>query len=207
MKGAKEADLVTAVLLYAMRCLAEGGQHALRSMGFGAREIGALKDLSLEDLYRVASLPAHCLAIRVDRKLFWPMMERLRLARESKMLQTELIQADAPFEMMRRFYGLGGREYTRQRRMLVASPAVGRPPEPDEEMAHRLWRALAPKLQSSGPDGPQPEVYLEVHRESGAPLRAVWNAAQRWLEYGDVYASETESTSETAASARDAEGA
>ena len=207
MKGAKEADLVTAVLLYAMRCLAEGDQHALRSMGFGAREIGALKELSLEDLYRVASLPAHCLTIRVDRKLFWPMMERLRLARESKVLQRELMQADAPFDMMRRFYGLGGREYTRQRRMLVASPAVGRPPEPDEETAHRLWRALAPRLQSSGPDGPGPEVYLQVHRASGAPLRAVWNAAQRWLEYGDVYAPGCESTGETATGAGDAESA
>lgn len=205
MKGAKEAELVTAVLLYAMRCLAEGDQHALRSMGFGAREIEALKDLSLEDLYRVASLPAHCLAIRVDRELFWPMMERLRQARESKALQRELVKADAPFEMMRRFFGLGGREYTRQRRMLVASPAVGRPPEPDEETAHRLWRALSPKLQAGGPDGPGPEVYLEVHRESGAPLRAVWNAAQRWLKYGDVYAPERQSTGESPAGAGDVE--
>ena len=201
MKGAKEAELVTAVLLYAMRCLAEGDQHALRSMRFGAREIEALRGLSLEDLYRVASLPAHCLAIRVDRKLFWPMMERLRLARESKALQRELIQADAPSEMMRRFFGIGGREFTRQRRLLLAPRAVGRPPEPDEETAHRLWRALAPRLQAGGPDGPGPEAYLEVHRESGAPLRAVWNAAQRWLEYGDVYTPEKRSSGKSPAGA------
>ena len=187
MSGSKEAELVTAVLLYASRCLAEGDQHALRAMRFGAKEVEALGELSVEDLYGVGSLQAHCLAIRLERKLFWTMIERLRALRESKALQKELIQADAPFEMMRRCFGLGGREYTRLRRMLVATPAIGRPPEPDEDTAHRLWRALAPSLESSGSEGPRPETYLAVHRETGATLRAVWNAAQRWLEYGDVY--------------------
>ena len=32
MSSNKEADLTTAVLLYAMRCLAEGDQQALRAM-------------------------------------------------------------------------------------------------------------------------------------------------------------------------------
>ena len=42
MIGTKEADLVTAVLLYAMRCLAEGDQYALRGMRFGPQEVEAL---------------------------------------------------------------------------------------------------------------------------------------------------------------------
>lgn len=33
--GTKESELVMAVLLYAIRCLAEGDQHALRGMNFG----------------------------------------------------------------------------------------------------------------------------------------------------------------------------
>ena len=183
----KESELLTAVLLYVMRCVAEGDQHALRAMCVGPKEIEALNELSLEDLYRVAPLRAHCLAIRLDRKLFWPMIERLRAQRESKDVQRDLIKADAPQEMMRRCFGLSGREYARLRRMLMASPAIGRPPEPDEDTAHRLWRELSPKLHSSGPGGPRPEAYLAVHRETGAPLRAVWNAAQRWLEHGDVH--------------------
>ena len=182
MSGTKESELVTAVLLYAMRCLAEGDQHALRAMRFGPKEIEALRQLRVEDLYRMASLPAHCLAIGLDRKLFWPMMERVRALRESSELQEALIKADAPLEMMRVCFGLGTREYTRQRRMLVATPAIGRPPEPDEATARRLWRELAPKLESSGPGGLQPEAYLAVHRETGVPVRAVWNAARRWIE-------------------------
>ena len=43
MEGTKESDLVTAVLFYAMRCLAEGDQAALRNMNFGIKEIEALR--------------------------------------------------------------------------------------------------------------------------------------------------------------------
>ena len=186
MIGTKEADLVTAVLLYAMRCLAEGDHHALRTMQFGPREIEALRELNLGDLYRVGSLKAHCLAIQLDREVFWPMLANLRAAREAEELQRDLIQADAPLEMMRRLFGVGSREYTRLRRMLALDPAVGRPPEPDEATSHKLWRALSVHLQSDADEALDPKHYLAVHEESGAPMRAIWTLVQRWLEYGDV---------------------
>jgi len=186
--GTKEADLVTAVLLYAMRCLAEGDQHALRAMQFGPKEIEALRELNLADLYRVGTLQAHCLAIRLDRDVFWPMIANLRATREAEEVQRDLIQADAPLEMMRSLFGVGSREYTRLRRMLALEPAVGRPPEPDEETSHKLWRALSAHLQPDADEALDPKQYLAVHVESGAPMRAIWNLAQRWLEYGDVYA-------------------
>jgi len=186
--GTKEADLVTAVLLYAMRCLAEGDQHALRAMQFGPKEIEELRGLDLADLYRVGSLQAHCLAIRLDRDVFWPMIANLRATREAEELQRDLIQADAPLEMMRSLFGVGSREYTRLRRMLALEPAVGRPPEPDEATSHKLWRALSAHLQSDSDEALDPKQYLAVHEESGASMRAIWNLAQRWLEYGDVYA-------------------
>ena len=188
MIGTKEADLVTAVLLYAMRCLAEGDQHALRAMQFGPQEIEALRELNLADLYRVNSLQAHCLAIHLDREVFWPMIANLQATREAEELQRDLIQADAPLEMMRSLFGMGSREYTRLRRMLALEPAVGRPPEPDEETSHKLWRALSAHVQPDADEPLNPKQYLMVHKESGAPMRAIWSLAQRWLDYGDVYA-------------------
>ena len=53
-------------------------------------------------------------------------------------------------------------------------------------MNTRLWRALAARLEAAD-DDLKPEEYLAVHRETGASLRAVWNAAQRYFEYGDVF--------------------
>ena len=186
MIGTKEADLVTAVLLYAMRCLAEGDLPALRAMQFGPQEVEALRELNLGDLYRVGSLQAHCLAIGLDREVFWPMLAHLRAVREAEELQRDLIRADAPLEMMRSLFGVGSREYTRLRRMLALEPAVGRPPEPDEATSRRLWRAVSAHLQSEAGEALDPKQYLAVHEESGAPMRAIWNLVQRWLEYGDV---------------------
>ena len=68
--GTKESELVMAVMLYAIRCLSENDQHALRNMNFGPEEVAALRELNLADLYRVGSLQAHCLDIRLDRADF-----------------------------------------------------------------------------------------------------------------------------------------
>ncbi|MDZ7752951.1 MAG: DUF2857 domain-containing protein [Gammaproteobacteria bacterium] len=184
--GTKESELVRAVLLYAIRCLAEGDQHALRDMNFGPDEVAALRDVNLADLYRIGALQAHCLDIRLNREIYWPLLGHLRRERELEDLQRDFIQADAPLEMMRRLFGVGSREYTRLRRVLTAEPATGRPPEPDEATSHALWHAWC---QRTAPDPTQPlapEAYLELSRETGASLRAVWVLTQRWAEYGDL---------------------
>ena len=188
MISSKEGDLVTAVLLYATRCLAEGDQHALRAMRFGPREIEAMRELNLADLYRVGALRAHCLSIALDREVFWPMIANLRATRESEELLRDLIHADAPLEMMRSLFGVSSREYTRLRRTLAVQPGVGRPPEPDEATSHRLWRAVSARLAFAAEDGLGPVEYLAVQQESGASMRTIWSLVQRWLEYGDVFA-------------------
>jgi hypothetical protein len=186
--GTKEADLVTAVLLYAMRCLAEGDLHALRAMKFGPKEIEALRELNLADLYRIGSLQAHCLTIQLDREVFWPMLDHLRASRDNEDVKRDLMQADAPLEMMRALFGVSSREYTRLRRMLALAPAVGRPAEPDEETEHKLWLALSSHLTSSPSESLGPQQYLAAHEASGASMRAIWNHVQRWLETGDIEA-------------------
>lgn len=186
MEGSKESDLVTAVLMYAIRCLAEGDYPALRNMNFGPREIEALREMSLSDLYRVESLRVHCLRIGLDRQVYWPMMDHLRQQRESEETQQTLIAADAPLDMMQTLFGLGPREYSRMRRMLSVDPSVGRPPEPGEESTHRLWHAWIEQVgdDESGPLSPM--AYLELHAEIELSMRAIWNLTQRWDQYGDL---------------------
>ena len=186
MEGTKESDLVTAVLMYAIRCLAEGDYPALRNMNFGPREIEALRDMSLSDLYRVESLRVHCLQIGLDRQVYWPMMDHLRQQRESEETQQTLIAADAPLEMMQTLFGLGPREYSRMRRMLSVDPSVGRPPEPDEESTHRLWHAWADHVGDDESGPLSATAYLELHAETGLSMRAIWNLTQRWDQYGDL---------------------
>ena len=186
MNGTKESDLVTALMLYAIRCLAEGDQPALRAMGFGPEEIGGLRELSLEDLYRAGSLQAHCLDVCLNRTVYWSMLRHLRRERESTEVQRDLVRADAPLELMRSLFGMGAREYTRLRRALVVAPAVGRPPEPDEATSHVLWQAWSMRTGEAGSALLTPPDYLALHTETGASLRAIWILTQRWSEHGDL---------------------
>ena len=183
--GTKESELVMAVLLYAIRCLAEGDQHALHGMNFGPEEVAALRELNLADLYRAGSLQAHCLAIRLNRAVYWPMLTHLRQQRESETVQRDLIQADAPLEMMRSLFGVGSREYTRLRRLLTVDPSIGRPAEPDEATSHAVWQAWSKRVKENPSASLTPEDYLALGEDTGASLRAVWNLIQRWAEYGD----------------------
>lgn len=198
MDGTKESDLIAAVLMYAIRCLAEGDQAALRNMNFGPREIEALREMNLADLYRVESLRAHCLDIVLNRDVYWPMIEHLRRQRESEEIQQVLIAADAPLEMMQTLFGLGSRDYTRLRRMLTVAPSVGRPAEPDEEGTHKLWHAWVQRKEHEA-DGPlPPSEYLAIHRETGVSMRAIWSLTQRWSQYGDLTGRRSDGASERA---------
>lgn len=186
MKGTKEADLVIAVLMYAIRCLAEGDQVSLRNMKFGPKEIEALREMSVADLYRIESLRAHCLEIALNRQVYWPMIDHLRKQRESEEALQSLIAADAPQEMLLILFGLNARDYSRLRRTLSVDPAVGRPPEPDEESSHRLWRVWSSQVDSEESGLLTPEMYLEIHVETGISMRAIWNLTQRWAQYGNL---------------------
>ena len=186
MEGTKEADLVTAVLMYAMRCLAEGDQAALRHMNFGVKEIEALREMRVADLYRVESLRAHCLEIALNRQVYWPMIEHLSEQRALEDTIQILISADAPQEMMQVLFGLNQRDYTRLRRTLSVDLAIGRPPELDEASSHRLWEAWSTRVDGEASGLLMPEQYLTIQAETGLSMRAIWNLTQRWAQYGNL---------------------
>ncbi len=186
MDGTKEADLITAVLMYAMRCLAEGDQTALRNMNFGIKEIEALREMHVADLYRVESLRAHCLEIALNRQVYWPMIEHLGEQRAMEDTIQTLISADAPQEMMQILFGLNQRDYTRLRRTLLVDPTVGRPPELDEQGSHQLWDAWSSRVDGEESGLLMPVQYLDIHNETGLSMRAIWNQTQRWAQYGNL---------------------
>jgi len=186
MESTKESDLVTAVLMYAIRCLAEGDHAALHNMKFGPREIEALRDMNLSDLYRIESLRAHCLDIALNRQVYWPMIDHLRVQRESEDTLQSLIAADAPHEMLLILFGLNARDYSRLRRTLSVHPSVGRPPEADEESSHRLWQAWSSRVDGETTGLLAPAAYLELHRETEVSMRAIWSLTQRWAQYGNL---------------------
>ena len=185
MSAGKEAELMTAVMLYAVRCFAEGDVNALKEMNFGPKELGALRELSMGDLFRARALTAHCLQVRLNREIYWPMLDHLRRERDSEVSQRELVQADASLEMMQALFGTGGHEFTRLRRMLTVNPTFGRTPEADEAQEAALWAAWQ-QLGADSTSALTPADYLRLHRETGISVRIIWNLIERWRTYGAV---------------------
>ena len=184
MKDSKEAELVVAVLQYAVRCLKEGDLAALRDMQFGSREIDILSEVNIMDMYCLDDLRVHCLDIKLNRRVYWPMIENLLSLRQSEDTIRKLIARDAPREMLRALFGLNAREYSRLRRMLTVMPSIGRPPEADEESSHRLWKAWQKRGAPEHPEQLKPEDFLEMADESDLTLRSIWRTLQRWSQYG-----------------------
>ncbi|MEX2259434.1 MAG: DUF2857 domain-containing protein [Woeseia sp.] len=186
MMDNKEFELTSAVMLYAIRCLADGDQAALRSMNFGPREVEALREMNLADLCRIETLRAHCLEISLNRDVYWPMVAHLRHLRENDELQKALMAADAPHELMQTFFGMSGREYSRLRRMLVANMVCGRPPEATEEEIQRLWDAWQQRAELEEDGLLPPQEYLSLLEETDIPLRVIWHQTRRWVDYGPL---------------------
>lgn len=185
MSTTKEADLNTAVLMYANKCLAEADQSALRAMGFGPKESEALRRFSLDDLNRVEAIRAHCLRVDLNREVFWHLVEHIKQHRASEEMQQTLIKDDAPQEMMQALYGLSAKEYTRRRRLMTLEPAVGRPAEPDDEKAHALWKAWKELVKGEDRELLTAEDYLALKAATGVELRAIWQLTRRWAKYGN----------------------
>lgn len=184
MSHSKEAELTTAVMTFALRCLKEGDQTALRDMNFGPAEVQALQEVSMGDLCHLESIRSHCLNVALNRDVYWPMLSQLKYLRESEGLQHDLIKADAPLDMMQTFFGMSGREYSKLRRTLLVEISTGRPAEPDEQEIEAIWKAWRARKEHLHDGLLPPEEYLEISRDTDLPVRAVWRQTRLGLDFG-----------------------
>ena len=129
-------------------------------------------------------LNGHYLRISIDKEIFWRIVKHIKETRQSERTIDELILADAPLAMMTTLYGMSNREYTARRRINNVPPTVGRPPEPDEITQTIVWEAWRQRLGNRDPEEFSPQEYLDVHHQTGAPVRAIWNLIQRWIHLG-----------------------
>ena len=183
----KEGSLVSAVLLYAIRCIAEGDMLALQHMQFGKKEIDALRELSLQDLYRADTLKAHCLSISLNRQVFWPLVDALKRERKSDDQLNELIEQDAPFEMLNRLFGIASREYANRRRHLPATLGQGRPSLPESAAEDKLFDAWQDCIEKRQSTDLYAQDYLELHDKTQVSHRAIWQLTQHWAEEDRQY--------------------
>ena len=186
MQRTKESELVAAILMYAMRCVLEGDRIALRDTQFGDQELEAIAKLSLLDLQRLESVKAHCLNIKLNQQVFWPIIEHLRRERDEEHTIQELLKANAPLEMMHTLYGMSARDFTGRRKKLVLETGVGRPPLPDTDAETELYNEWSRLVRTLGHDDLDGKHYMKLHRTTQQSLRVIWQLTQRWRDFPQV---------------------
>ena len=179
----KEAELNFAIFAYAARCVMEGDLEALRRTGFEPGDVQVIDQLRLADLHALSASRAHALNVRVDREALQWLVEHVRRRRTRDMLKLELLQLDAPSEMMANLFGMTGRSYAATREALGIIGGQGRPSirldnEAEEARLWHLWVAFA--------DATRPhrlrheDLWLVIGRELASGLRRAWTIVQQW---------------------------
>ena len=183
MQRTKEAELTSAVLIFVLRCVAEADYTTLKQMEIGDREIEELRRIDVLDLFHAESLRAHCLSISFNRDMFWTMIKFMRTQRSNEDAIQQLIDNDAPYEMVHVLHGMSTREYTTRRKSGTNLTEVGRTQEPSEDEADELWEAWSAVEERDFAGRPvDPVEYLSLADQTELSLRSVWLLTERWLE-------------------------
>ena len=172
-----DSQLAYHVMLYAIQALSEGDFAAIDDLGFTSDEIQQLSQLPVKALKHLSQLSGHFLIVKTDHECFAKMMKHLHHELECDALQDKLIRHEAPISMMNSLFGMSSAEYIQRQKVLgIPRCGAGRPPQLEEDEEHRVWRAW------SAIDVNQPDTqrYLQVARETGLPLRALWSLIQSW---------------------------
>ncbi len=181
----KETELMHSIILYCLRCHEEGDLHALGEMGFGPPEMRALMSLSAADQVRLASTKSHFMDIRLNREVYWRMIDYVDQENNRESTINKLITYDAPLPLMHALTGMGSKQYSLKRRQfgMLKSP-VGRPPVPSDDTSKSVWDKLKSIAENSDSFGPKQFLELYEGLDKKVPLRVIWLLFHRWEREG-----------------------
>jgi hypothetical protein len=177
----KEAELNFHIFVYLSRCVAEGDYHALRAFGFDLEDAAFIEQIRLPDLMALCATRSHALNASVDKESLRWLKEHMRRRRNRETLKTELLRAEAPFELMRQLFGMSGKDYAAARLILGQPSGKGRPAlagERDEQLLWHLWVLCA---KADKPSRMRHEdLWLVIGRELDSTICAAWHTVEAW---------------------------
>ncbi len=179
----KEAELFTSVLLYTLRCIAEGDHIALQNMGLSIADAEQLRKINLLELFYIDSLRTHCLNISFNRAALPRMINFMVSQQKNDQKLQRILDHDAPYNMVAHFFGLPNGEYTRRRKSRIGMTLVGRAQELNDQQFDKLvylWKHI--KEKDSCGRLHNAEDYVDLAEKTGASLRSVWTTTERWVD-------------------------
>lgn len=110
-------------------------------------------------------------------------IEKIEEMRNDKELEDVFLLRGAPFEMMRRLFGMYATEFTRRREVLgIKGQSSGRPLQCDEIVDHRIFH-----LWQQHECLAERDRFMMIAKESNVDLRYVWNSLRTYLDLDASY--------------------
>jgi hypothetical protein len=174
---------ISASLRYITERIHEDDLSALWEMGLDQTTIDEFRELRMMDWNRIISrFPQRNVGlsakggeilIGVDLTALIRLVRHVNAERQSERVLDELIQANAPYELVTSYFGISTRQFA-QRRKLFGLQGTGRIRVPEHGVIEAVWSECSNVLRGRSPCALSPRDLLVLHRRTGEDLRVIW---------------------------------
>ncbi|MDR0780295.1 MAG: DUF2857 domain-containing protein [Pseudomonadales bacterium] len=175
-----------AVIAQALHDLHNGQLRRCRSMGFGDKELDALKHPALISVLVNASVP-WC-SVSVNREVMDRLLNQVRDVQKDIAAVDRMLRLGASTDMVSRFHGFTNQEVALRRDVLGLPKRKGRHPVLDEAQDAVLWKQWKAGVAQRGitldDDTAMLSLAMDLAETLALPLSVIWAAIRGWIDQG-----------------------
>jgi len=177
-----------AVIAQALHDLRNGQLRRCKAMGFGERELDALKHTALVSVLINATV-SWC-SVKVNRDVLQRLLRQVEDVEKEIATVDRMLRLGASTEMVGKFYGLTHQEVALRRDILGLPKRKGRHPVLTEAQETGLWERWKPAIEQRGialdDDMAMLELTLDLAEDLAIPASVIWATIRSWIDQGLV---------------------
>lgn len=175
-----------AVVAQALHDLRNGQLRRCLAMGFGERELDALKQPALLSILANARVP-WC-SVTINHEVLWRLISQMQDIETEINTVDKMLKLGASTEMVCMFFGLNHQEVALRREVIGLPKRKGRHAALNEQQETELWRQWRAAItdQSIELDDDKTMLYLTMHlaESMGLPMSVIWSTIRNWIAQG-----------------------
>ena len=175
-----------AVIAQALHDLRNGQLRRCKAMGFGERELDALKHPALISVLVNATV-SWC-SVKVNREVLQRLLRQVEDVEKEIATIDRMLRLGASTEMVSKFYGLTHQEVALRRDILGLPKRKGRHPVLSEEQDSGLWERWKRALEQRGialdDDIAMLDLILDLAEDLALPASVIWATVHGWIDQG-----------------------
>ncbi|MGL6077204.1 DUF2857 domain-containing protein [Methyloversatilis discipulorum] len=175
-----------AVIAQALHDLRNGQLRRCKAMGFGDRELDALKHPELVSMLVNATV-SWC-SVKVNREVLQRLLRQVEDVEQEIATVDRMLRLGASTEMVSKFYGLTHQEVALRRDILGLPKRKGRHPVLSEAQDTDLWAHWKPAVDQRGialdDDVAMLNLTLDLAETLALPASVIWATIRSWIDQG-----------------------